>query len=855
MGKCGGHELNYVSDVDVIFVAEPADGADEAAGAARPPPQLAVAPDAGLLRPHRPRARIWPVDAALRPEGKAGPLVRTLASHRGYYERWAKTWEFQALLKARPVAGDLALGAGVRRARSRRWCGRPPSATASSPTCRRCAAGSIEHIPAARGRPAAQARPRRAARRRVRGAAAAAGARPRRPSRCAAPTTLAALAALDPRRLRRPRGRRGAATRPTGSCARSSTGSSCTSCAAPTSCPTTTTALRRLGRSLGLTQRPGRRARRAVAPARPRGAPAAREALLPAAARRGRPARRPTRRGSRPRRPRQRLAALGYADPAGALRHLEALTAGVSPHAPAIQRTLLPVMLGWFADAPDPDAGLLGFRRISARRSARTHWYLQLLRDEGAGRRSGWRTLLATQPLRHRPAAARAGGRADARRRRRRCARCGRGALRKEMTGRRAPARRPGRRRSPRCARSAAASCSGSRSPTCSASLDVDAVGDALTDVDGRDPRGGARPPPALAIEAERRGRCRPGSRSSAMGRFGGDELGYGSDADVLFVHDPLPGARARGRPREAARDVANELRRLLVAARHRPGAAASTPTCAPRASRGRWCAPSTSYAAYYATLVGGLGGAGAAARRARSPATRTWARRFTELIDPLRFPADGHQRGRRPRGPPDQGPGRRRAAAARRRPGHRTSSSGRGGLADVEWTVQLLQLRHAGASARAAHHPHPRRARTRPSRPACSTAEDARRAVARRGGRPAGCATRSPWSAASPPTRCRATPASGPRSRTIRGYPPGQSDELRQRLPAGDPSRPPGRRAGVLGLTDGLRGGAAPAPVSQGGPWGGSTRTCSSGAGRRVTGRARECASVDGAGGRAGGG
>ena len=44
---------------------------------------------------------IWPVDAALRPEGKAGPLIRTLASHLGYYERWAKTWEFQALLKAR----------------------------------------------------------------------------------------------------------------------------------------------------------------------------------------------------------------------------------------------------------------------------------------------------------------------------------------------------------------------------------------------------------------------------------------------------------------------------------------------------------------------------------------------------------------------------------------------------------------------------------------------------------------------------------------------------------------------------------------------------------------------------------
>ena len=57
-----------------------------------------------------PEGSIFPVDPNLRPEGRQGPLVRTLASHRAYYERWAKTWEFQALLKARPVAGDMALG-------------------------------------------------------------------------------------------------------------------------------------------------------------------------------------------------------------------------------------------------------------------------------------------------------------------------------------------------------------------------------------------------------------------------------------------------------------------------------------------------------------------------------------------------------------------------------------------------------------------------------------------------------------------------------------------------------------------------------------------------------------------------
>ena len=61
---------------------------------------------------------------------------------------------------------------------------------------------------------------------------------------------------------------------------------------------------------------------------------------------------------------RDRLTMLGYRDPAGALRHLQSLSAGVSRRA-AIQRTLLPVMLGWFAAGPDPDAGLLGFRRVS----------------------------------------------------------------------------------------------------------------------------------------------------------------------------------------------------------------------------------------------------------------------------------------------------------------------------------------------------------------------------------------------------------------------------------------------------------------------------------------------------------
>ncbi|HET6736740.1 bifunctional [glutamine synthetase] adenylyltransferase/[glutamine synthetase]-adenylyl-L-tyrosine phosphorylase, partial [Mycobacterium sp.] len=95
MGKCGARELNYVSDVDVIFVAENADAiATRVAGE-----MMRFAGDA-----------FFEVDAALRPEGKHGQLVRTLESHVAYYQRWAKTWEFQALLKARPAAGDAELG-------------------------------------------------------------------------------------------------------------------------------------------------------------------------------------------------------------------------------------------------------------------------------------------------------------------------------------------------------------------------------------------------------------------------------------------------------------------------------------------------------------------------------------------------------------------------------------------------------------------------------------------------------------------------------------------------------------------------------------------------------------------------
>lgn len=107
MGRFGGHELGYGSDADVLFVHEPREGVDdqEAAKAANrvvsEMRRLLALPSADppLL-----------IDADLRPEGKSGPVVRTLKSYEAYYRRWSLVWESQALLRAEPVAGDLDLG-------------------------------------------------------------------------------------------------------------------------------------------------------------------------------------------------------------------------------------------------------------------------------------------------------------------------------------------------------------------------------------------------------------------------------------------------------------------------------------------------------------------------------------------------------------------------------------------------------------------------------------------------------------------------------------------------------------------------------------------------------------------------
>lgn len=114
MGKLGGNELNYSSDIDVMFVGDgPKQALDRRARA--------------IMEIAR---RCFRVDANLRPEGRDGPLVRSVASYESYWERWAEPWEFQALLKARPVAGDREIGSSWFEAAQRSLWARPFDAEA-----------------------------------------------------------------------------------------------------------------------------------------------------------------------------------------------------------------------------------------------------------------------------------------------------------------------------------------------------------------------------------------------------------------------------------------------------------------------------------------------------------------------------------------------------------------------------------------------------------------------------------------------------------------------------------------------------------------------------------------------------
>jgi glutamate-ammonia-ligase adenylyltransferase len=696
MGKTGGRELNYVSDVDVIFVAAPAravgtspvDG-DAAGDRADDSAVLSAATKLASRMMSICGAAVWQVDAALRPEGKDGPLVRTLPSHVAYYQRWAKTWEFQALLKARPVAGSPELGGDYLAAIAPFvWAAADrPNFVADVQAMRRRV---VAHL-------AADVAPREIK-------LGPGGLRDvefsiqllqlvhgRSDETLRDAGTLNALAALrdggyigvddaasmaDAYRFLRTTEHRVQMLR----------------LRRTHLVPDDAESLYRLARSMGFRADHRGDAREVW---ESEWALHAREVrrlheklfyrpLLDSVARVPSQALRLT-----PERAEQRLAALGFAQPKRALQHIQSLTAGLSRRA-AIQRALLPVLLDDFSAAPDPDAGLLRYRRVSDT-AGETPWYLRTLRDEGKvadrlayllGTSAYLADLLAAAPdalvllasddeLKPRSA----------------------GDVSAEM---RETAHRQGSPeaaiRSIRAVRRTelvrvasadllgladVAAVGGGLSATMDATIDV-----ALDIVVAAASAAGrfAEPPARLAV--------------IAMGRLGGRELGYGSDADVLFVYEPAPDASV-----ETAAKFANEVAATLRKQLSQPGGDPPVEIDAnlrPEGRDGPLARSRASYAAYYARWSS-IWERHALLRARVAAGDREVGARFIEMIDVLRYPASGVsdeelREIRRLKARIDSERLPRGADPATH------TKLGRGGLGDIEWTIQLLQLQHAAA-------------------------------------------------------------------------------------------------------------------------------------------------------------
>ncbi|HEV7187359.1 MAG TPA: bifunctional [glutamine synthetase] adenylyltransferase/[glutamine synthetase]-adenylyl-L-tyrosine phosphorylase, partial [Blastococcus sp.] len=683
LGKTGGRELNYVSDVDVVFVAEPVDPSDPEAAALSSATRVAAA----LMRICREAA--WEVDAALRPEGKAGALVRTLAGHQAYYEQWASTWEFQALLKMRPVAGDPDLGRGyVDALWPMVWtAGDRPGFVAEVQAMRRRVEANIPPAQAERelklGRGGLRdvefavqllqmVHGRGDASLRLGGTlpaltALSAGGYVGREDAATLIASYRFLRTVEHRlqllRLRRTH-----------------------------LLPTDEQQLRWLARSLGY--KPDARGS-AVDVLQAELALHTREVrrlheklfyrpLLSAVARV--PGER-LQLGSKA--AGDWLRALGFADPEAALRHLGALTGGVS-RSSSMQKYLLPVLLQTFASCPNPDAGLLAYRQVSEALGG-NQWFLRLLRDEGQvaerlaqllGSSQFIASLLTRTPealrlladdaqLEPRTAAALAGAWRQAAGRSPDPAegiRVLRGLRRQELL------------------RVAAADLLGR--------LDVVALGTALTDIAAATLQTGLDL--ALRAYALDTGIAVDDIPMDlaiiGMGRLGGGEMGFGSDADVLFVHRPRESAD-EGKATAAANAVAHTLRRLLAEPAPDPAFEVDA-DLRPEGRQGALVRSLSAFREYYERWVS-VWEVQALLRAVPIAGDEELGEDFVALIDPIRYPADGLtqeqvaeirrikarvERERLPRGAD---------------PATHTKL-GRGGLSDVEWTVQLLQLQHA---------------------------------------------------------------------------------------------------------------------------------------------------------------
>ena len=659
MGKCGGDELNYVSDVDVIFVA--AEDEDLAAGTRIASRLMDVC---GRVA--------WPVDANLRPEGGRGPLVRTLASHQVYYQRWARTWEFQALLKARPVAGDAGLG--------KAWL------AGIAPLIWRAAERpeAVDDVRAMRRRIIDQIPPHEVEREIKRGPG---GLRDiefavqllqlvhgRADENLRSGNTLKALRALvgDGYVGRNDGGALDEAYR---FLRRVEHALQLQRLRRTHTVPVEAGAVRWLARALGYTAEGFRAAWVShAAEVRRLHAKLLYRPLLAAVARV--PA---DGLSLKPEAARKRLELLGYADPRGALRHIEALTAGVSRTA-AIQKTLLPVLLAEFADAPSPDAGLLAYRQVSEA-LGQTPWYLRLLRDEGPVAMRLARVLTGrylTDLLSRDPEALRLlADDSELRPRGRQSLLDGAlaAASRHDDQAAAVVAVRALRRRELfRIAAADSLSGAGELAPV--QPIDVLGVGSALSDI--------TEATLAAALAVARRGA--PADMRFAvigMGRLGGAEMSYPSDADVLFVFE--------GGTDAAALAVAERLRTLLAAPAPDPPLGVDA-DLRPEGRQGPLVRSFAAFQRYYVTWSQ-VWEAQALLRARPVAGDEGLAASFIGLIDNVRYPRGGLSR-------EHVTEIRRIKARVEKERLPRGADPllhvklGRGGLADIEWTVQLWQLR-----------------------------------------------------------------------------------------------------------------------------------------------------------------
>ena len=669
MGKAGAGELNYVSDVDVIYVAEAANDSISTERAIEIATRLAqrlqqAIGAAGIEPP------LWEVDANLRPEGKDGVLVRTLDSHIQYYERWAKGWEFQALLKARAMSGDRELGTRYVAALSPKvWASAGRENFVES--VQRMRERVTEYIPAdevdvqlklgpgglrdieftvqllqlvhGMSDPTVRLPDTQSAL-----AALAAAGYIGRPEAAEFAEDYRFLRVLEHRlqlsRLRRTH-----------------------------LMPRDEDELRVLARASGLASTAAELIERWHAVrARVRGLHERlfyRPLLASLAATEAESFNLSSTQVA------DRLAAIGFRDPTGAMAHLTALSSGVSRRA-AIQRALLPVLLGWFAEGADPDYGLLMFRRLSES-LGQTPWYLRMLRDSSSAAYRLSKVLsgsrFAAELLDVTPESV-AWLADDAELAPRTLEQLGEetaAVLARHTDVEEAATILRAIRRREVLRLSLAAILS--TSPIAELANGLSTVSEAHIAALVQLIRGESPPNFEFAV--------------IAMGRFGGRELGFGSDADVVYVYRADPGDEDAAK---RALGIVSELNRLSEDPRLPFDLDADL---RPEGKNGVMARTLDAYTAYYRRWS--LTWEAQALLRARFVAGDVkLGRDFEALADTVRYPAEfGEAEIREVRRIKARVENERLPQGA---DPHRHLKLGRGSLSDVEWCVQLLQLRFA---------------------------------------------------------------------------------------------------------------------------------------------------------------